>query len=144
MTTEQEIVSVLRAYDEAIYDKNAEAATALLSEDVTHYSLAPPLAVEGAAARDPAGLQAWFVTWEGPITIETPSWAIHASGDCAFASGLCRMTGQKHNERAVDLWYRRTTCLRKVGGEWRIAVMHESVPFAMDGSDKALLDLKPN
>jgi hypothetical protein len=28
-------------------------------------------------------------------------------------------------------------------GRWRITHMHNSVPFAIDASEKALLDLKP-
>jgi PhnB protein len=33
--------------------------------------------------------------------------------------------------------------LRRENGEWSIVHEHESVPFLMDGSDKAALDLKP-
>ena len=93
MIVEQELRDLLDRHAMAIYDKNAEAPTALLADDVTVYSLAPPLAVEGAAARDPAGLNAWFDTWEGPVTVETSDWSIHASGDCAY--GLTRMSGRK-------------------------------------------------
>jgi hypothetical protein len=28
-------------------------------------------------------------------------------------------------------------------GQWKITHVHNSVPFAMDGSGRALLDLKP-
>ena len=38
---------------------------------------------------------------------------------------------------------KRTACFRRDRGRWRIAHLHNSVPFAMDGCDKALLDLKP-
>jgi ketosteroid isomerase-like protein len=146
MTVEQQIRDLLDRHVRAIYDKNAEAATALLTEDVTVYSLAPPLAVEGAAARNPAGLKTWFDTWDGPVTIQTPDWSIHASGDCAFAYGLTKMSGRKIDALGdgwIDLWYRRTVCMRRIDREWRIQAEHGSVPFAMDGSEKALLDLKP-
>jgi ketosteroid isomerase-like protein len=53
------------------------------------------------------------------------------------------MTGQKKDGPEVDLWFRATACFRREAGRWRITHMHHSVPFAMDGSDKALLDLKP-
>jgi len=43
----------------------------------------------------------------------------------------------------VDLWFRATACFRREGSRWLITHMHNSVPFAMDGTDKALLDLRP-
>ena len=45
--------------------------------------------------------------------------------------------------RRSDVWFRSTLGFRKIGGEWKIAHEHELVPFLMDGSDKAALDLKP-
>jgi ketosteroid isomerase-like protein len=54
------------------------------------------------------------------------------------------MTGTKTNGAKADLWFRETACFRREGGRWRITHMHNSVPFAMDGSDKALLDLQPD
>jgi ketosteroid isomerase-like protein len=53
------------------------------------------------------------------------------------------MTGTKIDGEKVELWFRATACFRRDDGQWRITHMHNSVPFAMDGSDKALLDLKP-
>jgi ketosteroid isomerase-like protein len=61
----------------------------------------------------------------------------------AYAYGLQRMTGTKTDGEKVELWFRATACFRRNKGQWRITHMHNSVPFAMDGSDKALLDLKP-
>jgi ketosteroid isomerase-like protein len=34
-------------------------------------------------------------------------------------------------------------CLRKTNGQWRIVHDHSSVPFYMDGSYRAAVDLKP-
>jgi ketosteroid isomerase-like protein len=42
-----------------------------------------------------------------------------------------------------DLWFRSTTCFRKVDGEWRVAHEHSSTPFYMDGSMRAAVDLLP-
>jgi len=53
------------------------------------------------------------------------------------------MTGRKTDGNDVDLWYRTTACLRRTSDGWRIAHLHNSVPFAMDGSGRALLDLRP-
>jgi ketosteroid isomerase-like protein len=53
------------------------------------------------------------------------------------------VTGAKVDGEQVDLWFRATARLIKTADGWRIAHLHNSVPFAMDGSGKALLDLKP-
>jgi ketosteroid isomerase-like protein len=36
-----------------------------------------------------------------------------------------------------------TACYRKINGKWLIAHEHVSVPFYMDGSYKAAIDLRP-
>jgi ketosteroid isomerase-like protein len=41
------------------------------------------------------------------------------------------------------MWYRTTMCLQKASGQWRIVCDHSSVPFYMDGSYRAAVDLKP-
>ena len=61
----------------------------------------------------------------------------------AYAFGLRHMTGTKTDGERADLWFRATACLRREDSGWRIAHVHNSVPFAMDGSDRALLDLEP-
>lgn len=57
--------------------------------------------------------------------------------------GLTNMRGRKVDGAEIDLWYRSTFVLRRVGAGWTIAHVHTSVPFRMDGSEKAALDLKP-
>jgi len=52
------------------------------------------------------------------------------------------MTGTKTDGEEVELFFRATACFRR-NIRWQITHMHNSVPFAMDGSDKALLHLKP-
>jgi ketosteroid isomerase-like protein len=130
-------------YAAAIHAKDARAAIACLSEDVVAYDLAPPLAFNSAAARDPAGLQKWFDTWEGPIRSAVRDLHVEVGGNVAFAHALQHMTGTKIDGENVDLWFRATAGLIKTTAGWRIAHLHNSVPFAMDGSGKALLHLKP-
>ena len=67
-----------------------------------------------------------------------------SAGDgVAFSHSLNHLTGTSNAARSSDLWFRSTLGFRKIGGEWKIVHEHESVPFLMDGSDKAALDLKP-
>ena len=43
----------------------------------------------------------------------------------------------------IDIWFRHTLGFRKIDGRWKITHEHSLVPFYMDGSHKAAVDLKP-
>jgi ketosteroid isomerase-like protein len=85
---------------------------------------------------------AWLAGWDGPIQIDVRDVNLIVGGDMAFASALNRMRGRQSGE-GQDLWYRTTMCLRKTDRRWRIVHDHSSVPFYMDGSYRAAVDLKP-
>jgi ketosteroid isomerase-like protein len=142
-TDEAQITDLLAAFSAAIREKNTRAAVALYTRDVVGYDLAPPLRIAGSTMRDPRYIQQWFDTWDGPIESEARDLEIVTEGDVAYAFGLRHMTGTKKDGEHVDLWFRATACLRREEGTWKIAHVHNSVPFAMDGSDRALLDLEP-
>jgi PhnB protein len=137
------ITELLDAFTAALRAKDARAAVACYAEDVVAYDLAPPLRVESAAMRDAGYLQQWFDTWASPIVSEGQDLQIAVGGDVAYAHGLRHMTGTKKDGEKIDLWFRATAAFRRERGEWKIAHVHNSVPFAMDGSGRALLDLKP-
>jgi ketosteroid isomerase-like protein len=103
------------------------------------YDLAPPLGRRGMN-RD--SVAAWLAGWDGPIQIEVRDVNLTVDGDVAFASALNRMRGRQSGEDQ-DLWYRTTLGLRKTNGRWRIVHEHSSVPFYMDGSYRAAVDLQP-
>jgi PhnB protein len=140
---EAAIRHVLDTVARALHDKDAAGAIAPLAGDAVAFDLAPPLRLDPGALHDPAGLEEWFATWQGPIRTEPRDCRVVVGGDVAYAFGLEHMTGTKTDGFEVDLWYRATTCLRREAGRWRITHVHHSVPFAMDGSGRALLDLKP-
>jgi PhnB protein len=110
------------------------------TKDMVHFSLAPPLIADESGAY---GLEAWFDTWQGPLGYELRDLEIVTGDGVAFSHSLNHLTGTKKSGETSDVWFRSTLGFRKVNGEWKIAHEHESVPFLMDGSDKAALDLKP-
>ena len=69
--------------------------------------------------------------------------SVTAGDDVAFSTSLNHLTGRRKNDDYADVWVRATVCYRKPDGEWKIAHEHFSVPFYINGSDKAALDLKP-
>jgi len=137
------IEAVLDEFANALRKRDAAAAVAVYTDDAVAYDLAPPLRIESRQLHDPAYIQAWFDTWAGPIESQARDLTIRVDGDVAYAYGLRHMTGIKSDGQRVDLWFRATACLLRQNGDWKIAHAHNSVPFAMDGSSRALLDLKP-
>jgi uncharacterized protein (TIGR02246 family) len=137
---EAQIRGLVNHWARAVRAKDAAGVMAHYAPDSVTFDLAPPLISTGADAK---GLQAWFSTWQGPIGCEIRDLTITAGDDVAFCYGLNRLSGTKTDGEKADVWFRQTFCLRKIGGEWRIAHQHESVPFYMDGSYRAAVDLKP-
>ena len=141
---EGEIRALLADLALAIRNKDAAGAIAPLAENAVAFDLAPPLRMGPESTHDPAGLEEWFRTWQTPIVSESHYLTVAVGDDLAYAYGLQHMTGTKTDGEDVDLWFRATVCFAREGGRWRITHMHNSVPFAMDGSGRALLDLKPD
>lgn len=127
----------------AIFDGDADRAVSSLAANVVSYDLAPPLQHVGAAARDPDALRDWLDTWDGPVRITDHDVVVEVDGDLALAFGFSHMTGTKRDGEAIDLWSRFTLGLKRRDGGWQVIHDHASVPFLMDGSGRAALDLKP-
>jgi ketosteroid isomerase-like protein len=135
-----EVRKVIDACLDALRAKDSRELVRHQAAGLVHFSLEPPLQVIGGDAK---GLEAWFATWRGPIGYEIHDLTIGAGQDIAFCHSLNRMSGTRTDGEKVDLWFRQTLCFRKVGGAWKVAHEHESVPFYMDGSTRAAIDLKP-
>ncbi|WP_026869279.1 YybH family protein [Inquilinus limosus] len=144
MTSQHDSEAPIRALIEeraaALRRKDAKGVVACQAADYVLYSLAPPLRTIDSGAE---GLEAWFATWQGPIGYEVHNLDITADGGIAFCHGFARMSGTKTDGEAVDLWFRLTLGLRRTAEGWTIVHEHESVPFYMDGSLRAAVDLKP-
>jgi ketosteroid isomerase-like protein len=143
MFERDKIEAILNRYEEAIRRRDADAVVADYAPDAVGFDLAPPLVQHGEALRDAGAIRQWFDSWEDDLRITHAIPEILQDGDLAVLYGLQRMTGTKKGEGPVDMWFRATCALRRIAGEWKIVHIHTSVPFAMDGSDKALLDLTP-
>ena len=140
---EKEIRAVIDRRIAAMKAKDMAAAVDCLADDVLAFELAPPLAMSAGAACDPATLAAWRDGFED-FDIEVRDLAIEASGDIGFAHALHHLSGTRPGGRAVSLWMRSTLCFRREADGWKIAHAHTSVPFHMDGSVRAAVDLEPD
>jgi ketosteroid isomerase-like protein len=142
-TAQERVRAILNDRAAAITAKDARRAVAHYAPDVVSFILAPPLRYARDEVTDPAGIEGWFGTWDGPIGYDIGQPVIEAGDDVAFCHGLTHMTGTKTDGAQVDLWFRSTVGLRRTASGWQISHEHESTPFYMDGSARAATDLTP-
>lgn len=140
---EEKVRKLIDDCAQAIRDKDVGRTIVCYARDSLVFDLAPPLRHGGGDAGAREGLAAWFDTWKGPISLEIADLNIAAGGDIAYATSLNRLSGTKTDGETPDVWFRATYCLRKQDNAWKIAHEHTSVPFYMDGSYKAAVDLQP-
>lgn len=139
-TDEQTLRAMVADWAAAIRARNAAGVVAHQADGFVLYSLAPPLVSDDAGV---AGLDAWFATWEGGLAVEIRDLELVIGGDAAFGHCLTRLGGIKRGGARDEIWFRQTLGFRRIGGRWRILHQHESVPFYMDGSTRAAVDLMP-
>jgi ketosteroid isomerase-like protein len=137
---EQQIERLLTRWKDAMERKDGATAAACYMEDAVIFGLAPPLRARGV---DQRALQAWLDSWQTGPSYEMREVQLITDRDLAYCVSLSHMAGTKVSGEQVDLWFRASVCLRRLGSEWRIAHEHTSVPFLMDGSFKAAVDLRP-
>lgn len=136
----EQLRTMIDDYAKAIRAKDADGVLKHLAPDLVSFDLAPPLKITG---KDRKGLQEWFATWKGGIEYEVTDVAITAGDKVAFARSLNRLGGTKTDGKENSVWVRSTICFERRDGEWKVVHLHASVPFYMDGSVKAAVDLHP-
>ena len=139
---EAEIRRVMESWAKAIRGKDVEALVTHYTPDVLVFDLAPPLQHAGKDVQR-RNFEEWFASFRGPVGFEMRDLEITSGDGVAFAHSLNRITGERTSGEDTDVWVRATVCLRKIGGTWLVAHEHASVPFYMDGSGKAAVDLAP-
>jgi ketosteroid isomerase-like protein len=139
----QEIRDVIEARAGLLETGDVKAMIAYYAPQVVQFSLAPPLGtvIDGS---DPVPVEQWMAGFEAPPRHAVTELDITTDGDVAFATSLDSMTAiPKGQTEPFTLWYRVTLGLRRLDGHWLITHEHESVPFLMDGSFRAAVDLEP-
>lgn len=137
--SEKAIRQTILARNAALGAKDVAGVMASGAAGFVGYNLSPPLRASGGKA----GLIEWFASWDGPIGYEMRDLKIVAGDQAGFAHALIHMTGRKSDSAAVDLWFRQTFGLKLSSRGWKIVHEHGSVPYYMDGSFRAAIDLKP-
>ena len=136
---EKAIKQTILARNAALSAKDVAGVMDSGAASFVSYNLAPPLKATGGKA----GLAAWFATWDGPIDHEMRDLKIIAGDAAGFAHGLIHISGRKTDGERIDLWFRQTFGLKLTRRGWKIVHEHGSVPYYMDGSLRAAVDLQP-
>lgn len=139
---EAQIREIIEDYAEGLRNKDADRCVASYADDLVQFDLAPPLENRGKeTARK--NLAEWFKTFDGPIAVEIKGLQISAGADTAFAYCMNHISGTNTHGQKNDHWVRVTIGFERTDGKWLVNHEHVSVPFYMDGSFRAALDLTP-
>lgn len=134
-----EIEALLAKLTNAHADRDIDSIIDVYAPEARIFDLAPPLGRHGMSRTQ---LVAWLATWDGPIQLDARDIELRIDGHLAHFSALNRISGYQSGE-AQDVWFRSTVAFQKLNGRWKISCHHSSVPFYMDGSYKAAVDLTP-
>lgn len=141
-SAEDEIRALVDKRIAALRAKDAGAAVSRIADNAVTFELAPPLVQPEGAAADSELLAAWLAGFE-ELDIEVRDMVVHAERTVAFAHALHHLTGTRTDGRSVSLWMRSTLGFRFDIGGWIMVHAHTSVPFHMDGSFRAAVELEP-
>ena len=134
------IQAVIAAVEAAYHAKDAAAIARHYVPGAIIADLAPPLRRRGL---DMSATQAWLDGWDGPVELTTHDLEIQVDGNLALCHGLQHTQVRACSGEQVAWWSRITLALARPPAGWRVMHEHSSVPFHMDGSFRAALDLKP-
>jgi len=141
-SNEAQIRKLIDNWVKAVRAKDVNGVMSNYAPDILLFDLAPPLLYRGADAYR-KNWEEWFASWRSPIAYEIRDLSISVGDDVAFSHSLNRISGTRTNAEETDVWVRVTACFREIGGKWLIVHEHISVPFYMNGSDRAAVDLEP-
>jgi ketosteroid isomerase-like protein len=139
---ERKIHALVNEWAKALREKHLEKLMSFYERKVVLFDIAPPLQYSGAEIHKKS-LEEWFSSFDGPIGYEVTDLEIVTSGEVAFLHSINHLSGKRESGEQTDVWMRVTIGLHKIDDVWLIMHEHVSVPFYMDGSYRAAVDLKP-
>ncbi|RAJ83469.1 uncharacterized protein (TIGR02246 family) [Chitinophaga dinghuensis] len=126
---ETHIGALITAQDQAVSDRDFNAAVEYFQYDVKIFDIVGPLQDQGARELKNR-LMAWMETFsEEPALLSTHQLVVVAEESVAFSNCLKHMNAQLKTGKKVDMYWRETLCWEKLQGEWKIVASHSSVPF---------------
>jgi ketosteroid isomerase-like protein len=138
-TANAQIAAAMEAVRQGLLKRDARIVAGAYAPDAVIFDLAPPL----AHSIDVDQLAKWLEGWGGPVDQKLQNFKFTVDGDLAVGHGLIRVSTHTKSGEDAAWWMRATVCLARQSGDWKIVHEHTSVPFYMDGSYRAAIDLSP-
>jgi len=111
------------------------------AEDLLSFDVVDPLEYSGTDSVKQR-MESWFSSFEGSIGINIRDLNITVAGNVAFCHCLRNVDATNINGNKLNMWWRETTCFRKIESKWLITHRHSSVPFNTENG-QASMNLKP-
>src|SRR5262245_14012437 len=126
-TEETAIRELLESWARAVRAQDLEGIVAHHSPDIVMFDVPPPLVSRGIDAYQ----KTWdfFFAWaDAPVVFDFNEMDVTASNDVAYATALMRCAGTETSGERIQLDFRLTVGLRKIGGKWIVMHEHHSIP----------------
>jgi len=126
-STDEAIRGIVENWARAVRNKNIDGILANHSADVLMFDVPQPLQSKGIEAYK----KTWdlFFSWShDPVVFDFTTMNITAGSDVAFVAALMRCAGTEPNHERIELEFRLTIGLCKIGGQWLITHEHHSIP----------------
>ncbi len=127
-TDEAEIRELIARWSRAVEAKDSAAIVASYTPDTVLYDTIPPYRTVGADAIR-AIWESVFPHFPDTFRSEHRDLAVDVDGDLAFVHGLHHFKPTPADHPCGSTWMRVTACFRRIGGQWRVAHEHVSIPF---------------
>lgn len=126
-TDEATIRELVEKWASAVRARDLQGILANHSPDILMFDVPPPLASKGLEAY----AKTWdlFFSWsDDPVIFDIKSMDITAGSDVAFVTALMRCAGTEKSGERIELEFRLTIGLRKIGQQWMVLHEHHSIP----------------
>jgi len=124
---EAAIRELVQSWARAVRAKDLDGILANHSTDILMFDVPPPLQSKGIEAYK----KTWelFFSWSNdPVVFDIKDMNIIAGSDVAFVAALMRCAGTEKNGERIELEFRLTIGLRRIGDQWIVLHEHHSIP----------------
>lgn len=124
---EREIRDLLETWAAAVRRRDLAGILRNHSTDILMFDVPPPLQCRGIDAYR----RTWdvFFSWShDPVKFDISEMDVIAGADVAFAAATMRCAGREASGEDIELDFRLTVGLQKIGGQWIVTHEHHSIP----------------